>query len=313
MPSVHQSNPAAAQAALFAFVGSGSRVIPATGRGTFFFVPPPRTDDATTSDVRCVGLEISRSFTITEAQVTENVLQYGLRDAEGNVMWSGMGHDRADGLLRVMLAIWLKSRRSPTTRPAARTTLLVPLSDVQRPRGIDYEQIRPHWFVKKATGGNEALDQSQTNHEDRWGGHVPTPHLRKRSLDAIQCNSLRVLSTRLSAFAGRIAYRGGLWSRVSGVRVPSLTPIDQALTCTNAKRARIHDLRHTHVSWLIAQGVFAGISRLLHLGHRLKRESWSLQYPNLRGGGPRHTSLPTSCVRLRPLLKLRGTLPPPRT
>jgi len=39
-----------------------------------------------------------------------------------------------------------------------RGTFLVALSDVQRLPGIDYEQIRPQWFVRKAKGGHEPRD-----------------------------------------------------------------------------------------------------------------------------------------------------------
>jgi hypothetical protein len=38
-------------------------------------------------------------------------------------------------------------------------TLLVPLADVQRLPGIDYDQIRPRWFVKRSPAGYELQDQ----------------------------------------------------------------------------------------------------------------------------------------------------------
>lgn len=68
-------------------------------RSAVFTIVPP-AQPRTTS----IGLEVTKTFTINEAQVSDGVFQYELLE-DGAVIWSGMGDDRVDGLLKIMMRL----------------------------------------------------------------------------------------------------------------------------------------------------------------------------------------------------------------
>ena len=71
--------------------------------GSFFVVPPAPVEEQ--PKVTSALQEVTRRYVIQEAQVTEDAVQYELLDADGEVLWSGLGFDRVDGLLKMMIRL----------------------------------------------------------------------------------------------------------------------------------------------------------------------------------------------------------------
>jgi hypothetical protein len=65
--------------------------------------------------VTSLGLEVTETYTIKEAHLSEGVYQFELVDAKGDVIWSGAGDNREDAYLS--MAIRLSEREDPGDLP----------------------------------------------------------------------------------------------------------------------------------------------------------------------------------------------------
>jgi hypothetical protein len=71
-------------------------------------VTPPADSNRTS-----MGLEISKTFVIHESEPIENqVRQYELR-IDGQLVWSGVGDDRADALLQAIISATGQADETP--------------------------------------------------------------------------------------------------------------------------------------------------------------------------------------------------------
>jgi hypothetical protein len=75
-----------------------------------FFVVPEAPPVKTTS----IGLPITKTFVINEAEVGDGVLQYELLQGD-EVLWCGVGDDPQDALIEMVS--WLTEPRSPEDIP----------------------------------------------------------------------------------------------------------------------------------------------------------------------------------------------------
>ena len=85
-----------------------SHVVPMMMRAGRSTVVVPTAPPKTTS----MGYEVAKTFTIHESQPVDGVIQYELLVDDESV-WVGMGDDRVDGLLKIIMRI---TEQEPETR-----------------------------------------------------------------------------------------------------------------------------------------------------------------------------------------------------
>jgi hypothetical protein len=78
----------------------GEGTLSAGGRIIVSGTVGPAAEPKTTS----MGLEIKKTFTIHESEPIDGAIQYELK-IDGETVWVGMGEDRVDGLLNVIMRI----------------------------------------------------------------------------------------------------------------------------------------------------------------------------------------------------------------
>ena len=114
MPSRPGNNPAAHRASqVIRQSGSVARqpaVMPPLRSRLLITVPvAPAEEDQ--PQVTSMNLEVTKTYTVVEGQVAEDMIQYELRDSDGKVLDRGMGDNLADALLG--FAIRLENGEDP--------------------------------------------------------------------------------------------------------------------------------------------------------------------------------------------------------
>ncbi len=77
--------------------------------GSFFVVPPapPEAEPTTPPDFTSLGFDVTQRFTLKEARIADDLVQYELLDSEDHVLWTGGGNDPVEGLAKIIVRILL--------------------------------------------------------------------------------------------------------------------------------------------------------------------------------------------------------------
>jgi hypothetical protein len=95
MVAVHHAGRMARQRSTHIAIQQGNR----RRRSVIFALPPKTVPPIKTTSI---GLEVTKTFTIHQAKIADGMIQYEVLE-DDKVIWSGMGDDPAEGLLKVII------------------------------------------------------------------------------------------------------------------------------------------------------------------------------------------------------------------
>jgi hypothetical protein len=100
MVAVHQANRMVQQSHQIAQQNMRMQMMRQQHQLAVFAVTTKKAPPKTTS----IGLEVSKTFTINQADLGDGVIQYEVLE-DSKLIWSGLGDDPAEGLLKVIIRI----------------------------------------------------------------------------------------------------------------------------------------------------------------------------------------------------------------